>query len=61
MVVQTFGDKRKTLYVKPFEDQFGAREKIRRKEGVLATWDIRSKILGGRAMWKTLPVMWIKR
>jgi len=36
MVVQTFGDKRKTLYVKPFEDQFGAREKIRRKEGVLA-------------------------
>jgi hypothetical protein len=28
---------------------------------VLATWDIRSKIRGYRAMWKSLPVMWIKR
>jgi hypothetical protein len=28
---------------------------------VLATWDIRSKIRGARAMWKTLLVMWIKR
>jgi len=28
---------------------------------VLATWDIRSKIRGERAMWKSLSVMWIKR
>jgi thiaminase (transcriptional activator TenA) len=28
---------------------------------VLATWDIRSKIRGERAMWKTLLVLWIKR
>jgi len=27
---------------------------------VLATWDIRSKIRGERAMWKSLPIMWIK-
>jgi hypothetical protein len=37
-------------------------ERSERKEAlVLATWDIRSKIRGERAMWKTLPVLWIKR
>jgi hypothetical protein len=29
--------------------------------GVLATWDIRSNIRGGRARFSTLLVLWIKR
>ena len=28
---------------------------------VLATWDIRSNIRGERAMWKSFPIMSIKR
>jgi hypothetical protein len=36
-------------------------EKLALQASVLATRDIRSKIRGGRAMWKTVLVLWIRR